>query len=76
MADLTLIRQARAQRGITLEELATEAGISASALTDIELARRTPHVTTLAKVCRVLDVDLGLAYADIAKHLNGERESA
>lgn len=76
MADMTLIRQARAERGLTVEDLAAKAGVAASTVRDMELAHRSPHVTSLAKVCRVLNLDLALAYRDIAEHLNGAEETA
>ncbi|QDL94492.1 helix-turn-helix transcriptional regulator (plasmid) [Paroceanicella profunda] len=48
------MRAARAARGLNLHQLARLTGISASALSLIETAKRDPRVTTLSRIARAL----------------------
>ena len=48
----------RVQKGITVNKLANMAGISQSAVREIELGKRNPTVETLALLCSALDISL------------------
>lgn len=55
---IRLLRQARPER-VTQEELAESAEISVSFLSMIERGERAPHLDTLAKLARALDITMG-----------------
>jgi transcriptional regulator with XRE-family HTH domain len=52
------LRRLRADRGLTLDELARRAGISRSMLIQIEQQRVNPTLATLVRVAQALDVGL------------------
>ncbi|MBX6342881.1 MAG: helix-turn-helix transcriptional regulator, partial [Thermomicrobiaceae bacterium] len=52
------IRRLRKQRGLTLDELAREAGISASHLSRLERSQTVPSFTVLAQIAHVLGVQV------------------
>lgn len=52
------LRDLRAERGISLSELARLAGISKSSLSEIEAGKRNPTVETLYALCGPLEVPL------------------
>lgn len=51
------IRIARAKANITQAELAKKAHVALSTIYLAESGKRVPNVTTLAKICKALDVD-------------------
>lgn len=60
MADVSLgekLRAARVAKGLGLRELAREAGIAPSYLSDIEYDRRVPSESVLETLSRLLDLD-------------------
>lgn len=52
------LRALRAERGISLSELARLAGVSKSSLSEIEAGKRNPTVETLYALCGPLEVPL------------------
>ena len=48
----------RTQKNITINKLATQAGISQSFLRDIELGNKKPSVETLSYICGALKISL------------------
>jgi transcriptional regulator with XRE-family HTH domain len=51
------LKTPRIRRALTQQELAERAGISSNALNRIELNKAEPHMSTLRKLARALDVD-------------------
>ncbi|MEM7262341.1 MAG: helix-turn-helix transcriptional regulator, partial [Planctomycetota bacterium] len=65
--DVTLgerLRAARKANDLTLQQLATRAGVSVSLISQIELARSSGSVRTLFKLSRALGVPLEGLFAD------------
>jgi transcriptional regulator with XRE-family HTH domain len=52
-----LSRQTRPRRALTQEELAEKAGVDASTVARLERKRTEPHMSTLRKLAKALDVD-------------------
>lgn len=59
-----IIRNARRIKDLTQSELAKEAAISRTYLSDIECGRYTPSVNKLVRISIVLDLDLNLIKND------------
>ncbi|OBH34468.1 DNA-binding protein [Mycobacterium sp. E342] len=59
-----LLRAVRTQRGLTLEELAEQTGLTKSYLSKIERRRSTPSIAVALKVAKALDVDVGRLFSD------------
>jgi transcriptional regulator with XRE-family HTH domain len=53
------IRELRAERGMSLRQLARRLGVSAAYVSDVELGRRLPSDKLLAAICGELGVGLG-----------------
>lgn len=53
-----LLKRLREERDITQEQLAFDAGVTASALSRIERGLTSPGWTTLKKIAKALDVSL------------------
>jgi transcriptional regulator with XRE-family HTH domain len=51
------LKDLRIRRALTQYELADSAGISTNALNRIELNKAEPHMSTLRKLAKALDVD-------------------
>ncbi len=51
------LKTLRIRRALTQQELAEKAGISSNALNRIELNKAEPHMSTLRKLAKALDVD-------------------
>ena len=51
------LKNLRIRRALTQQELAEKAGISSNALNRIELSKAEPHMSTLRKLAKALDVD-------------------
>jgi transcriptional regulator with XRE-family HTH domain len=62
----TLLRAVRKQRGLTLEQLAEQTGLTKSYLSKVERGRSTPSIAVALKVARALDVDVGRLFSDEA----------
>lgn len=58
------ISKQRKRRGITLEKLAYEMGISKGNLSDIEHGKRDPRYTTLRAIAEGLDIPLAQLLRD------------
>jgi transcriptional regulator with XRE-family HTH domain len=61
-----LLRAVRRQRGLTLEALAGQTGLTKSYLSKIERGQSTPSIAVALKVARALDVDVGRLFSDEA----------
>lgn len=61
-----LLRAVRRQRGLTLEQLAAQTGLTKSYLSKIERRRSTPSIAVALKVARALEVDVGRLFSDEA----------
>jgi transcriptional regulator with XRE-family HTH domain len=61
-----LLRTVRRQRGLTLEQLADQTGLTKSYLSKIERGHSTPSIAVALKVARALDVDVGRLFSDAA----------
>lgn len=61
-----LLRAVRTQRGLTLEALAAQTGLTKSYLSKIERKQSTPSIAVALKVAKALDVDVGRLFSDEA----------
>lgn len=61
-----LLRAVRRQRGLTLERLAEQTGLTKSYLSKIERRHSTPSIAVALKLARALDVDVGRLFSDEA----------
>jgi transcriptional regulator with XRE-family HTH domain len=61
-----LLRAVRRQRGLTLESLAEQTGLTKSYLSKIERRQSTPSIAVALKVARALDVDVSQLFSDEA----------
>jgi transcriptional regulator with XRE-family HTH domain len=59
-----LLRAVRRQRGLTLENLAEQTGLTKSYLSKIERRQSTPSIAVALKVARALDVDVARLFSD------------
>lgn len=59
-----LLRAVRKQRGLTLEALAAQTGLTKSYLSKIERRQATPSIAVALKVAKALDVDVGRLFSD------------
>jgi len=57
------LRHARMTRHLTLRELAEKAGCSESMVSKVENGRALPSLTTLHRICRVLNLTVGQLFA-------------
>jgi transcriptional regulator with XRE-family HTH domain len=62
-----LLKRLREERKITQEQLAFDAGITASALSRIERGLNNPGWTTITRIAKALDVSLVELATDIEK---------
>jgi transcriptional regulator with XRE-family HTH domain len=51
------LKTLRVRRALTQQELADRAGVSSNTLNRIELNKAEPHMSTLRKLAKALDVD-------------------
>jgi transcriptional regulator with XRE-family HTH domain len=51
------LKNLRTRRALTQRELAERAGISTNALNRLELDKAEPHMSTLRKLARALEID-------------------
>ena len=65
-----LLRTVRRQRGLTLERLAEQTGLTKSYLSKIERRHSTPSIAVALKLARALDVDVGRLFSDEAAEEN------
>lgn len=59
-----LLRAVRRQRGLTLEQLAAQTGLTKSYLSKIERRQSTPSIAVALKVAGALEVDVGRLFSD------------
>jgi transcriptional regulator with XRE-family HTH domain len=62
-----VLKRLREEREITQEQLAFDAGITASALSRIERGLNSPGWTTITRIAKALDVSLVELATDIEK---------
>lgn len=60
------MRAVRRQRGLTLERLAEQTGLTKSYLSKIERRQSTPSIAVALKIARALDVGVGRLFSDEA----------
>jgi transcriptional regulator with XRE-family HTH domain len=58
-----LLRPVRRQRGLTLEQLAQQTGLTKSYLSKIERGQSTPSIAVALKVAQALDVEVGRLFS-------------
>jgi transcriptional regulator with XRE-family HTH domain len=51
------LKEIREQKGISLRDLALEADLSANTVSEIELGKRDPRMTTVVKLASALGID-------------------
>ncbi|HEV3414982.1 MAG TPA: helix-turn-helix transcriptional regulator [Puia sp.] len=51
------MKDIREQKGISLRDLALEADLSANTISEIELGKRDPRMTTVVKLASALGID-------------------
>ena len=56
------VRELREERGLTISELADQAGLTRNAVSRIELGTRTPSATTVKKLAKGLRVEPGVLF--------------
>ncbi|MDV2476788.1 helix-turn-helix domain-containing protein [Rhodococcus zopfii] len=61
-----LVRTLRKERGLTLEMLAVDTGLTKSYLSKIERGQSNPSIAAAMKVAKALGVDVGQLFADDA----------
>lgn len=59
-----VLRPVRQQSGMTLDELATETGLTKSYLSKIERGRSVPSIAAALKISRALGVDVAQLFSD------------
>ena len=59
------LKRLREERGVTQEQLAFDAGITASALSRIERGLNSPGWTTVKRIAEALDVSLSRLAAEV-----------
>jgi len=69
------LRELRADRLLTIRELAQQAGVAPSSIYLIETGRTTPHMTTIRRIARALGVD-PQAVAEFRQAIEAATESA
>jgi transcriptional regulator with XRE-family HTH domain len=57
------IRNARTAAGLTQEELAFRAGLARNYISLLELNHKSPTVSTLIRICQVLDIKASVLLA-------------
>jgi transcriptional regulator with XRE-family HTH domain len=62
-----LLKRLREERAITQEQLASDAGITSSALSRIERGLNNPRWTTLKRIAKALEISL----VDLARDIEG-----
>jgi predicted transcriptional regulator len=70
------LRTVRHDRGETLGDIATRAGVSPQYLSEMERGLKEPSSEMIAAVAGALDVSLGELTLDIAEILTGQRHSS
>ena len=63
------VRYLRTRRQLSQEQLAKSSGVSQSTVAQIESGRKDPSMTTLKKICKILDVELAVLFAGDRVHV-------
>jgi transcriptional regulator with XRE-family HTH domain len=61
------IREVRERKHLTMRQVAKQAGVSESLISQIERNRISPAIDTLLKIIDVLDIDLDFIFRDLKK---------
>jgi transcriptional regulator with XRE-family HTH domain len=69
----TLLRRLREERGITQEQLAFDAGITASALSRIERGLNSPGWATVSRIAGALGIGIAQLAADYERARTNRR---
>lgn len=64
------LKSLREMKGLTVNRLANNAGLSQSFLRDIELGNKNPTVETLSLFCEALDISLSEFFNDENNEIN------
>lgn len=64
------IREIRERKGITMKEVARQAGLSESLISQIERNRISPALDTLLSIVDILNIDLEYLFSDYKKERN------
>ena len=70
-----ILRELREQRGLSMTELAAQAGLSRAMISFIEHELRNPTLDTLLRVAAVLKVDLADIIRDAETRVSKKRRS-
>ena len=68
-----LLKEARNERGLSLNLLAQKAGLSRQTITFIEQELRTPNLETLLRIAAALEIDLETIIAGARKSATAEQ---
>jgi transcriptional regulator with XRE-family HTH domain len=69
-----VLRRERRERGLTVKEVATAAGLSAVYLGEVERGRKSPSPPVLERIAVALTLDMPDLLELVADHLRGPRQ--
>ena len=64
---IALLEDERRRQGLSLNEVATRAGLSHTMIMRVEKRTRTPSIDTLLRIAEALDCDLGALIQRVSK---------
>lgn len=66
------LKEVRKQKGVTLQEIANDAGVTKSLVSQIENSRTIPSLPVMLGLIKALDIDLNVFFKDIISVAPGE----
>src|SRR4051812_43082053 len=66
------LKDVRKQKGVTLQHIADNAGVTKSLVSQIENSRTIPSLPVMLGLIRALDIDLNVFFKDIISSAAGE----
>lgn len=66
------LKEIRKQKGVTLQEVANDAGVTKSLVSQIENSRTIPSLPVMLGLIQALDIDLNVFFKDIISTSSGE----
>lgn len=66
------LKEVRKQKGVTLQEVANDAGVTKSLVSQIENSRTIPSLPVMLGLIQALDIDLNVFFKDIISTASGE----
>lgn len=66
------LKEVRKSKGVTLQEIADEAGVTKSLVSQIENSRTIPSLPVMLGLIKALDIDLNVFFKDIISTASGE----